>query len=584
MQTLSTETGPIGRGSGARHFQRVRAYALAATTCSTDCFAGASTIRSRSAYCINDLSRFLQLPLWLCGRQPLLWGHFRVLVIRSDTMDKNESIDPGTRPCRAGSPWVPPCLRESWSNRLIALAAAINNTRVQSLGNPCTIGFFYASSAAGAVSTSAATGGRVFPAIFDRLVELALQYHTAPRPKMLRLLASFWITGCIFAAQPTSLAQSPSWSQEVLPDLSRMSPGLPASLLDGSRAGAAFLNTGQLMIYTVEPTGHLSSRRSPEISSAFQLRLSLLDAKSGEIALTKDWGTRRHDSAVQITSGGVLVQTGGIVKLYSTDFTQSRDLPLALDPNGSYFTSVSASGKTIAISHYFKNERKWISHIDVLDASSLKIRASWDQDPPIFYLSMSDQRFITTDPFHNIVFLTKFGNTSQSKAVPNVGALRQGCPAGGIGATMVSGESIVLRGCKDVFLLNPSGVSSALHAFADNASAGPASSQCGTYIPSMFNKMAKVASGAPFVALSLPAIKIKKHLLTEPSVCLTGLQVAVYDLSRKQRVFTVNVDPLPKNDYDFGLSPDGSKLAILNDRNISVYSVPVPASNDGAAH
>jgi len=35
--------------------------------------------------------------------------------------------------------------------------------------------------------------------------------------------------------------------------------------------------------------------------------------------MTKDWGTRPHDSAVQITSGGVLVKTGAIVKLYSTD-------------------------------------------------------------------------------------------------------------------------------------------------------------------------------------------------------------------------------------------------------------------------
>jgi len=84
--------------------------------------------------------------------------------------------------------------------------------------------------------------------------------------------------------------------------------------------------------------------------------------------------------------------------------------------------------------------------------------------------------------------------------------------------------------------------------------------------------------------LSLPAIDIKKHLLTEPSVCLTGLQVAVYDLSRKQRVFTVDVDPFPKNDYDFALSPNGSKLAVLNDRRVSVYSVPVPASNGSTAH
>jgi hypothetical protein len=404
--------------------------------------------------------------------------------------------------------------------------------------------------------------------------------------KMRGLLARLWITGSIFAAQSISLAQSTVWSQEVLPDLSRTSPGISPSLLDGSRAGVAFLNRDQLMVYAVEPTGQLSSRRSPEISSAFQLRLSLLDARSGEIALTKDWGTRRHDSAVQITSGGVLVQTGGIVKLYSTDFAQSRDLPLTLDPNGKYFASVSATGNTIAISHYFKKEQSWISHIDVVDASTLKMRSSWDQDPPIFHLSMSDEGFITKDPFRNIVYLTQFGNTSQRKAIPIAGVLRQGCPTGGIEPKVVSEDLMVLRHCKAVLLLNVDGVSSLLDSFTGNESASGPLTQCGPYFAWLSGKTAKVAgtSNANFVALSLPAIKIKKHLLTEPSVCLTGLQVAVYDLSRKQRVFTVNVDPLPKNDYDFGLSPDGSKLAILNDRNISVYSVPVPASNDGAAH
>lgn len=67
----------------------------------------------------------------------------------------------------------------------------------------------------------------------------------------------------------------------------------------------------------------------------------------------------------------------------------------------------------------------------------------------------------------------------------------------------------------------------------------------------------------------------KNRLLAETQVSITTTQIAVYDLTLKRRILTVNVDPLPKNDYDFALSPDGSKLAILNDRRVSVYSVPV---------
>ena len=389
---------------------------------------------------------------------------------------------------------------------------------------------------------------------------------------ILGLAVCLWTAGPICAAQSTPANQSPSWSQEIVPDLSRARPGVAPDLFGSSnRAGVAFLDDEQLIVYAVEPTGLFSSRQSPEISSAFRLRVSLLDAKSGKQVMTKDWGTRPHDSAVQITSGGVLVKTGAIVKLYSTDFAQSRELPFALDPNGSYFTSVSASGKTIAISHYLKRGHNWISHIDVLDANTLKIRASWDQDPPLFHLSMSDERFATTGIGNGIVSLTDFGSTGHSKVVSLVAALKQGCAASGIGPKMVSDESIVFRDCKEVLLLNASGVSSALEAFDGNGSASAASAQCGIYMPA--SDRTAVASGAPLVAVSLPAIKVKKHLLTEPNVCLTGLQVAVYDLSRKRRVLTANIDPLPKNDFDFALSPDGSKLAVVNDHRVSLYSV-----------
>lgn len=55
---------------------------------------------------------------------------------------------------------------------------------------------------------------------------------------------------------------------------------------------------------------------------------------------------------------------------------------------------------------------------------------------------------------------------------------------------------------------------------------------------------------------------------------LAALRVAVYSTVTKSRILTVNVSPLPKVVVDFALSPDGSRLAVLNDRNISMYPIP----------
>ena len=60
------------------------------------------------------------------------------------------------------------------------------------------------------------------------------------------------------------------------------------------------------------------------------------------------------------------------------------------------------------------------------------------------------------------------------------------------------------------------------------------------------------------------------------------MQVPVYDLMLKKRIFTFEAAPLPKNDFDIALSPDGSRLAVLNDRRLTVCSVPVqPAEHIG---
>ena len=257
------------------------------------------------------------------------------------------------------------------------------------------------------------------------------------------------------------------------------------------------------------------------------------------------------------------------MRLYSPDFAQARELPLALDPDRSFFTNVSASGKTIVISRIVEKQHDFFSHVDVFDANTLKIRRSWDLHPRLYdNPSISDERIAIA--YGHGIALSDFGSTDWSTVLD---VPKQRCAAGSGAPTMVSNELIVLRDCKEVLLLTATGISSPLGAFNGGDSAGAPSAQCEPYDGRISDKAA-VASGARLVALTLPTLNIKKHLLTETRACLAGLQVAVYALALKKQVLTVNVDPLPKHDYDFALSPDGSKLAILNDRNVSIRSVP----------
>ncbi len=84
-----------------------------------------------------------------------------------------------------------------------------------------------------------------------------------------------------------------------------------------------------------------------------------------------------------------------------------------------------------------------------------------------------------------------------------------------------------------------------------------------------------IAQNGQAVAVSANRRKGTDFWDTGKGIRLVATRLVVYDLSLKKPVLTVDVAPLPKNDYDFALSPDGSELAILNDRKVSVCSVPV---------
>lgn len=374
---------------------------------------------------------------------------------------------------------------------------------------------------------------------------------------VLRFMAYVLISAASLSAE-TKPAKAPVlWTGEIPHDM--------------GNSGLSFDGNEKLLVYGVERTGQLSSRESPEISSAFQLHLSLLDARSGRLILSRDWGTRLYKSDLQVTAGGVLVQTGGVFRMYSSDLRQVRGLPIPHDPNGSFFASISASGKTIMVSHYFRKDDNYISHIYVLDAATLKVRYSWDQYPPLFHASLSDNKF--AESRGGVMIVTEFGSTNPTKVIPVITNKKPGCAAGVIGPKVISDAWMLQRDCKQVLLWgDPGDEPEPLDAFNGSGVTAAPGTACKSYSPAMSAKVAIASDNPQFVALTLPDLKIKKPLLAERRTCLDELVIAVYDLSLKKTILTLSVDPLPT---DFALSPDGSMLAVLNGGNVSVYSVPV---------
>jgi len=371
----------------------------------------------------------------------------------------------------------------------------------------------------------------------------------------------------------------PIWKREILRSVGSEGPR-KENLWDRDRAGLAFVKDQELLAYGVyrENEG-FSSRKEPALTNPFLLHAWLIDSRSGDIEDQKEWGTHVHDSAVHATSVGVLVKTGGIVKVYSRDFKQARDLPLPLDASSRIAVNVSSSGKTIMIDQRaFRLGNAFHDRLDVFDAQSLSRRYSWDQSPPFRpsgdAYSISDNGIVAATSNGRNILYAQFGSSQWRLILDDQSRT---CIAGF--PTIVTNDLIAIL-CKELTVLTTKGEFYSIHRQNDSNNDAEMGTRSCQSVP--FGIGNTVSSGAPVLAFTLPLFKEKKFLLREADLCLVGLQIVAFDLNLRKQVLKLNINPPPTEAYDFALSPDGSKLAVLVDRTVYLYAIPNVSGENNA--
>ena len=364
------------------------------------------------------------------------------------------------------------------------------------------------------------------------------------------LVFAFWACG----AGPTCESQSksrdkavPLWSQRLLaPDDRKVTLKTP-SFHGREPTGVAFTDNGRLIAYRQDWTGKLSSRTSPDISSSFRLHAIVFDAVSGKEILVKDWGVRAHNSFIGVTDGGILVRTGPEVKFYSRDLSELQHL--VLSEADTSIISISATGRTVLLNQYDRKE----SHFEIRDGSTFELKKSWSEAPPLRHLySISEVAIAAADSDQKRIVLSDFGS-GRWKALD--GSFKAGCiysPA------LLSDKLLASEVCGKFVILSTEGATLLEDSPEKDESEG---------------EQIEASRYGQVVATSL--VRRKGGGFFDTDIRRVNDRIAVYDLSRKRRVLTVEVLPLPKKPCDFALSPDGTKLAVLNDGVVSVYAVPI---------
>lgn len=366
-----------------------------------------------------------------------------------------------------------------------------------------------------------------------------------------RVLLAAFFTICLAAFSDAGGAKGknatiPLWTANVIEDLRDAGRNRP---------GIAFLDDNRIIVYNVAlDTSELSSRANADASSPFLLQASVIDVRSGKIVNTKEWRTRHDGSLVQVTSGGVVVRTGDIIRFCSKNLVEIRRDVVFADPNDGLEIRTSTTGKTVLLNHYHINPQGRVgsSGMEVLNGDTLEPILNWVQSPGIIDKYAITDEIIASNRYENVhgtVVATKFGSGAW---FPLFRLSSDVCSPGQSGV-FVTENALVCVSRNFV-------VSSTTGQILMNAPLDKADGK-GTQIA--------VSRNSRYVAVLLE----KFRDLWDTGGHITSLRAAVYELAMRQRVMTVVVSPLPKHDYGIALSPDGSELAILSDGTVSMYSV-----------
>jgi len=324
--------------------------------------------------------------------------------------------------------------------------------------------------------------------------------------------------------------------------------------------GLSFLDETRLVVHYVTHSagGGLSSRGVPGETEPLQMHVRVLDANSGIEKSRVDLPTHTDESMLLVNNKEqILARTGGVLRLYDLDFSVLRERALPHKaPYDQWQLAISPSGKTLLIAYY----RPSISEIEILDSSNFRILAKWTDSYLGDSFSISDTGVVRPDADQRNILMRSFGEGDWQVLAgrPTISCINR--------PTFVT-DSVVLAGCREVFLLGIDGKLLMKDDFGEHVHVG------------------RIAVSQEGNAAVLAIAKTKESFFDVPGR-LIWAKLAIYDISSKSRKSTLNRNPSSKVGdefvYDFAISPDGRKLAVMDYNVVTVYEIEQSDSHKSA--
>lgn len=323
-------------------------------------------------------------------------------------------------------------------------------------------------------------------------------------------------------------------------------------------AGVSFLSNNQLVVYTIcHSPGKLSTREEFRSTDPNHLKAVILNLPAGSVGQRFDWPTRGRRSQVRVThSGDLLVLRDNLIQTLTPNGQLISALQLVkAGVADSFFLNFSPAINPITViqSSDLPTEGKAENAIAVLDSPHLETIAQWHDDRQSWRTAASREiavRLYERDSLLQFRSLPDIGsNESKWQTVPKV-------PSNGHQALFVSESEFAVVGINSIRMFKSAGSE------GDPLPCGPSTVAMG----------AVVSRDGSYVGIDCARLLGGSSVL-KADVPLDAF-ILVFQMSLPRRVLAnVPIETSLNSGFDFAISPDGLKIAIVDHLRLTLVDM-----------
>jgi hypothetical protein len=332
---------------------------------------------------------------------------------------------------------------------------------------------------------------------------------------------------------------------------------------DFLRGAVTFLDNQTLAVSFFKKNEHPGlSRRDGTPGSEVVFHTVFFDTSTGRMRDQRTWGNAANAAALQaFHDGSFLIQDGEWVRLYSNQLQETQkknmDVPGDIPPR---FT-VSSSGRALyEFQEAYDAKRGWVTRIDLLDPHSL-VSTQFKVTP--------GHRDDTVSDTQVVYWLAAAAEVPLLLLVYNSDDVAPAKSPRLFGQTSRSAIDIAESRCKSA-------------AFVSNSVLAVTGDCPRLVLTAAGRKIADVyAPGYRFGGEIQPSrdggrFAFARADAKDSPTRVRNMELCVYDLADKKIVFSAPVSPLPQHKLAFGLSPDGTLLALQTDGFLYIWRLSSP--------